>query len=381
MDGMDIFEPVDTALLEDDEYQVAPIEDEDDTKEVESDAKADDAADDDTKKKEDNKEDEYVVAPKDDDTTEDSSKLGLTDKQGEQDSSNTISSFIKALAEEEILTLEEGREINTLEELYDVIREDKEKYLTEQLEAFPEAGYKEAFEAVRAGVPIEQVLGYQAAIEKYNAITDEAVEAESDEASSLRKQILIENFISKGFSQVKAEKFVKKLIDDGDDVEEAKEALRDLKSVEKAAFDKIKSDQKQAIKAAEDARQANIKEFETYLKDTTEIIPGYKVTAKHRKILYDSMTKGVGVIDGKQVDPLNKYLYENGLEGRAFLTEILLRSDYGKNKDILSVPKAKKEATKKLEKQLTTSASSNFSQENSAFSDDKLWDYVPELGR
>ena len=165
MDEMDIFGLADESLLEDDGFQVAPVEEDADNKYT-----SEEDVDDDTDKKKDKDDvDEYIVAPVEDDEDDDSkdsskAKAKVIDPK-DNNTSNTISSFVNALVAEEILSLQEGKEVKTIEDLFDAIQEEKERYLNEQLESFPEAGYKEAFAAIRAGVPIEQVLNHQASIE------------------------------------------------------------------------------------------------------------------------------------------------------------------------------------------------------------------------
>lgn len=293
------------------------------------------------------------------------------------DSSNTISSFVSALAAEGAFTLPEERlkEIKTSEDLYDAFQEEKEAYFQEQLNILPEDDYKQALAAVKSGIPVEQVLGHQSKQAVYSSITDASIEDESPKGEALRKQILMASFTSKGFNQLKAEKFTKQLIDSGDDVEEAKDALNDLKSTEANSF---KLAQDNAIKQQSDAKEVNatrLKDFNTLVNSTKEIIPNQRLSTKMKKILYDGMTKGVGTVDGKNVDIIGKYLAEKGDEGRLVLSYIIELTNGGKNLDKLSTIKAKKEATKVFEQQLQNSSTSPFVSE-SGFQEEDLWNHV-----
>lgn len=315
-----------------------------------------------------NKEEELLIEVDEDDeepdeTKKDSPPAEQSNNSDKQDSSNTISSFVNALKEEEILHLEEGKEIKSITDLYDAIQEEKEKYHKEQLQSLPENSYRQALEAVKAGVPIDQVLGRQANVEKYSSIDETSIEADDAQGEAIRKQILTESFIAKGFSQEKAERFVKRSFDAGEDIEDAKDALGELKTVEQKALQQMQEQAVQREKQQREATAKMLKEAENTINEAKEIIPGKKLTPSRRKALYDGMTKGVDVVNGRQVDIINKYLIDGGLDARIFLSNIILEMDYGNKKEALSVAKARKRATSAFEKQLSSTNSAGFIKE------------------
>lgn len=379
MDEMDIF--LDDDALVDDLIEVETEDDDvdDSTPDFNTDTHEDNT---DKKTKDTDTEDGLIeVSDEDDDDDidlEDNKKTPSPDKLKDtsksNDSSLNISSFVDALKEEEILHLEDGKEIKSVSDLYDAIQDEKERYLNEQLDSFPESGYREALEAVKSGVPIDQVLGRQANIEKYTSIDDDTISADDGNGEAIRRQVLTENFVSRGFSAEKAAKYVKRSFDSGDDIEDAKEALQDLQQNEKESLTRMKAQAKQQADQKEANRVAAIREFETNIKDVKEIIPGKKLTPARRKALYDGMTKGVDVVNGRSVDILNKFLIDGGNDARLFLSEVILTTDYGKKKELLSTRKAKKEATRAFEKQLNNSASSGFSHDSGMSNTDDYWD-------
>ena len=61
--------------------------------------------------------------------------------------------------------------------------------------------------------------------------------AEGEESETLRKQVMYQDYINRGFKHEKAVKMLQKILDDGTEIEEAKEAYESCKEFYKSQID------------------------------------------------------------------------------------------------------------------------------------------------
>ena len=94
-----------------------------------------------------------------------------------------------------------------------------------QVNARLEEANKRVKEALDNNVQVDDVRKFENAINYLNNIDDEKLSEESDEAEVLRKQIIYQDYINKGFKPDRAEKEVQKSFNAGTDIEDAIDAL------------------------------------------------------------------------------------------------------------------------------------------------------------
>lgn len=90
--------------------------------------------------------------------------------------------------------------------------------------------YKRVDEALSAGVEPTQIQRYEQYIKALDNITEDNISAEDEAGENLRKNLIYQDCINKGFSQQKAMKMVERSIKAGTDIEDAKDALQDNKT-------------------------------------------------------------------------------------------------------------------------------------------------------
>ena len=210
-------------------------------------------------------------------------------------------------------------------------------------------GQKEYLEALRSGIPHEEIASHQRNIEAYNSITDDAIEEETTDGEDLRRTVITNNLISKGFTDHKAKKLVDKMFDSGEDVEEAKDALIELKDVEKKSFEDKKQQNLINKKAQEKSEKEAIEKLNKIVKDTKEIIPGLQIPQLIKNTIIKGLTQPVGYTeDNRPLDIISKFLYENPIEGRVKLAYLLSVTEGLSKMGVLENKKAKKDAWKNL---------------------------------
>lgn len=249
---------------------------------------------------------------------EDPEKVGTEEEEDEtsdedgKSQPSLYSSLAKVLAEEGVLpSLSDEDPIQSVDDLVNAVRKEIKQNefadLTEEQKSF--------LQAIRSGVPFEEVKQQQSAYQNLQTITREEIEGND----ALRKSLLVADFKTKGYSDEKAQKLAQRSIDIGEDVEDAVEALEGLKLEQKKLID-------QQIKQAEADKQAkqqkyneDLKKFKQTLDSTTEIIPGVKITPQVAQKVFEQATKPVPLKDGRYVNEMAKARLENPIEFEAKL--------------------------------------------------------------
>jgi hypothetical protein len=208
--------------------------------------------------------------------------------------SDPITLFASALSESGAITADDEKiaEVKTYDDLVEVI---KETIKTNEFADLDENA-KQALEDIRNGVPIQVVKEHHNTQVQLGAIKDEQfIDAPSDDDEQLevkqrvRKQLIIQSYLVNGYDQTRAEKMAQRSIDIGEDVEDAKTAVEDLKRADNRRIDTERAN----AQARKVEAERQIKKLEETVMGTEEILPGVPISEKLRRQVFDSMTKPV----------------------------------------------------------------------------------------
>jgi len=168
---------------------------------------------------------------------------------------------------------------------------------------------KEALEAFREGVSVDTFKQQKEIESELNNITDNAIE--NDEL--LRRQIIHQGFINKGYSEEKAVKLTNRSFEVGEDLQDSKESLEDLKLNVKERFEQQKEYEKTVKIKNEEAKQKERENLEALILKTEEPIKGVKVNEVVRKKILETMFTPIGKnpITGEDENALMKDQREN----------------------------------------------------------------------
>lgn len=127
--------------------------------------------------------------------------------------------------------------------------------------------YKRIDKALGIGVEPDIIKQYEGALNYLESIQQSSIEEENEQGEELRKKLIYQDFINRGYSQERAQKEVDKSIKGGTDIEDAKEALQGNKDFYKTAYDKVLKD---AEEAAEKSKKEQKEQIETLKKSILE---------------------------------------------------------------------------------------------------------------
>ena len=149
-------------------------------------------------------------------------KEGTSSK--EETSPNFYSSIAKAFAEDGVfqdLNDEALSKVTDAESFRELIEQKIQSQLDDR--------QKRIDDALNAGIEPTQVQKFENGMKILNGITEEAINEEGEKGENLRKNIIYEDYIQRGFSKERAMKAVERSIAAGTDIEDAKESLQSCK--------------------------------------------------------------------------------------------------------------------------------------------------------
>ena len=225
---------------------------------------------------------------------------------------------------------------------------DLRKLVDEQIKASLDEKQKRIDEALNAGVEPDTIRQYEGALNYLDSLTDDTITAETDEGEKLRKQLIYQDFINRGYSKERASREVQKSLNGGTDVDDAKEALKSNKEYFKSKYDEVVED----AKKEEEAEVAKRKELATQLKNSIltdkKVFGEIEVDKATRQRIYDNIAKPVykDPDTGEMLTAIQRYEIEHRTEFLKNLGLIFTLTDGFKTLDGLVKGKVRKEVKK-----------------------------------
>ena len=264
---------------------------------------------------------------------------------GASPKTNFYSSIASALKEEGILSDLDDETLSKIES-----PEDFAEAMEAQLKAQLDERQKRIDEALQVGIEPDKVRKYEGTISYLNTITEDAVIDESAEGEKLRKQLIFQDFLNRGFSKERAQRETQKSISSGSDIEDAKEALASNKEYFKQEYDNIIAEAREA----EEAEKARLKKEAADLKkailEDKEVFEGLELDKTTREKVYNSISKPVyrDPETGEYLTVVQKYERDNRPDFLKKLGVLFTLTDGFTNLDKLVKPTAKKQVRKSL---------------------------------
>lgn len=276
--------------------------------------------------------------------------------ESEGTSPEFFSSIAETFAEEGILPIDEEaiKNIKSAEDLKKAFEDYADSRLDEQ--------QRRIKEALDGGIEPDAIRNYENTINYLNSITDDTIAEENEQGENLRKQIIYQDYINRGFSQARATKEVEKAISNGTDIDDAKEALSSIKEFYTSQYDNAVKEAKELREQEEKEREKHMEAFrKTILDSKNEVFEGLEIDKNTRQKVLDNLSKPVykDPDTGAYLTAIQKYAKENNDDFTLKLGFLFTLTDGFKNLDGL-IKKQTKKAVKKgfrdLEQKLKNSS-------------------------
>lgn len=258
---------------------------------------------------------------------------------------NFYSSIAKALKEEGIFPDLDDEGLSKVKD-----PEDFRDLIDQQIKAGLDERQKRINEALNAGVEPTEIRKYENTINFLGSIKEENISDEGDKGEKLRKDLIYQDFINRGYSKERAAREVQKSFNAGTDIDDAKEALKSNIDFFKDKYDELVNEAKSEAEQEERERKEQAEKLKSSILNDKDVFGDLSIDKSTRQKIYDNIAKPVykDPETGEYFTAIQKYEMENRT---AFLKNIGLLftlTDGFKNLDGLVKGKVKKEVKKGL---------------------------------
>ena len=269
---------------------------------------------------------------------------GKEDTSSREDSTSpqkTIySSIAKALKEEGIFPDLDDEVLSKVKE-----PEDFRDLVEQQIKAGLEERQKRIDDALNYGIETTEIKRYENTLNFLDSVKEENITDESDKGEELRKNLIFQDFINRGYSRERATREVQKSFNAGTDIEDAKEALKSNTEYFKGKYDDLIEDAKLEAQKEEENRKEQANKLKESILNEKNILGDLSIDKPTRQKIYDNISKPIykDPETGEYYTAIQKYEKDNRVDFLKYLGLIFTLTDGFKSLDGLVKGKVKKE--------------------------------------
>ena len=278
------------------------------------------------------------------DNNEEDENPSTTEEKSSPKNSNFYYSLANSLVEDGVLSdLDEDfvKSIQSPEDFAEAI----EKQVTAKLDE----RQKRISAALEADIDNNVIRQYEQVLGFLDSVKEDAITKEDEQGEKLRKDLIFQDFLNRGYSKERAEREVKKSFDSGSDIEDAKEALISNREFYNSKYNELVEESQKEIKAEKERTKKQAEELKKSLLEKDEVFKGISIDEKTRKKAYENITKPVyKTEDGEYLTAIQKYEEDHPVEFRRALSILYTMTDGFQNIDKLVQKKVNKEVKNSL---------------------------------
>lgn len=258
---------------------------------------------------------------------------------------NFYSSIAKALKEEGIFPDLDDDGLSKVKE-----PEDFRDLIDQQIKAGLDERQKRIDEALNAGVEPTEIRKYENTMSFLDSIKEENISDEGDKGEKLRKDLIYQDFINRGYSKERAAREVQKSFNAGTDIDDAKEALKSNIDFFRDKYDELVNEAKSEAEEEEKERKEQAEKLKSSILNDKDVFGDLSVDKSTRQKIYDNIAKPVykDPETGEYFTAIQKYEMENRTDFLKSIGLLFTLTDGFKNLDGLVKGKVKKEVKKGL---------------------------------
>ena len=258
---------------------------------------------------------------------------------------NFYSSIAKALKEEGIFPDLDDDGLSKVKD-----PEDFRDLIDQQIKASLDERQKRIDEALNAGVEPTEIRKYENTINFLDSIGEENISDEGDKGEKLRKDLIYQDFINRGYSKERATREVQKSFNAGTDIDDAKEALKSNIDFFRDKYDELVNDAKSKAEEEEKERKEQAEKLKSSILNDKDVFGDLSVDKSTRQKIYDNIAKPVykDPETGEYLTAIQKYEMENRTDFLKNIGLLFTLTGGFKNLDGLVKGKVKKEVKKGL---------------------------------
>ena len=263
----------------------------------------------------------------------------------EETSPNFYSSIAKAFAEDGVFQDLNEESISKVKDA-----ESFKELIEQRLQAQLDERQKRIDEALNIGIEPSQIQRFENNMKIINSITEDAINEEGEKGENLRKNIIYEDYIQKGFSKERAIKAVERSIAAGTDIEDAKDSLQSCKEQITKAYNNAIKEAKEEKEREEEDLKKQAEALKTSILSDKKPFGELELDKNTRQNIFDAISKPVFTDPktGDKLTAIQKYEMDNHNDFMKYVGLTYVLTNGFKSLDGLIKGKVKKEIGKGL---------------------------------
>ena len=216
-------------------------------------------------------------------------------------------------------------------------------------------------EALGNGVQPDTIRMYEQTLQYLGSINEEVLSSEGEEGENLRRQLIYNDLMQRGYSQERANREIEKSFKSGSDIADAKDALEALNKFYKEGYEKVRDDAKKEAEAYRESQKKQSEDFRKMVLEDEVKIGDMKLDKRTCQRVFDAVSKPVhkDPDTGKLLTEVQKFQKEHPLEFLKQLGMWFVLTDGGKNTEGFTKQQVKAEKNKgikELERKINSTA-------------------------
>lgn len=289
-------------------------------------------------------EPEIVGSGKDSDIEEKEDTNSVKDT-GTSPKNNFYSSIAKALKEEGIFPDLEDEEANAIN-----APEDFAEVFEKQIQARLDERQKRIDRALNSDIEVSEIRKYESTLSYLDSIKDSHISDETDKGESLRKQLIYQDYINRGYSKERATREVQKSLNAGTDIDDAKEALISNKEFFQSEYNSLIKEAEEETNREIQERKEQAESLRKSILNEDKAFGEIQIDKSTRQKVFDNISKPVfkDPETGELYTAIQKYERENRIEFLKNVGLLFTLTNGFKSIDGLVKDKVKKQVKKGL---------------------------------
>ena len=262
------------------------------------------------------------------------------DGDGTSPKTDFFSSIAEAFAEEGILPNLDDETIKSIK-----TPEDFRKAIDDYIKSELDEQQQRVKEALDNNIEPDAIRQYEGVLNYLDSLKEEDLRDESEDGENLRKRLLYQDYINRGFDKTRAEREVNRAVQNGTDIEDAMDALDSCRSFYKSSYNELLKNAKEARLQEENDRKERTENLKKSIFDNKNKFFGdLELDQATRQRVFDNISKPVykDPKSGETFTAIQKFEMEHSDEFLVKLSLLFTLTDNFKSLDKLVDSKVKK---------------------------------------
>lgn len=204
--------------------------------------------------------------------------------------------------------------------------------------------------ALENGVEANDIKKYEGTLNYISSITDAQLSEEGEKGEQIRRSLIYQDFLNRGYTPEKARKYTERTIDNGTDIEDAKDALQNNRDFFTKAYNRLLEDAQNKADEEKAERDKQAESLKKSLFNDKQLFGDMELSKDIRKKAFENISRPVykDPETGEYLTAIQKYEMEHRADFLKYTGLIYTLTDGFKDFDSFAKGKVKKEVRKGL---------------------------------